>query len=245
MREVVLDTETTGLEVTQGHRVIEIGCVEILNRRLTGKHFHCYVHPDREIEPEAVKIHGITGKFLADKPRFEAIADEFLEFVRGARLVIHNAPFDLGFLNRELSLLNRDLGRLEDSCQILDTLAVARRTFPGKKASLDALCKRLGVDNSHRDLHGALLDAEILGDVYLAMSSGQATLALDASVHLDLGDSNESEAGRLGSSSERAPLRVIRADELEQQAHERFLDMLADACGGASVWRANKMESRK
>ncbi len=176
MRQIVLDTETTGLEPSQGHRIIEIGCVEMVNRRLTGRHYHQYLQPDREIDAGAAEVHGITGEFLRDKPRFADVVEELIDFVRGAELVIHNAPFDLGFLRHEFGLLGRSWD--EAACSVIDTLALARGRHPGQKNNLDALCRRYGVDNSDRSLHGALLDAEILADVYLAMTGGQGALVL-------------------------------------------------------------------
>ncbi|MEQ9208239.1 MAG: DNA polymerase III subunit epsilon, partial [Pseudomonadales bacterium] len=178
MRQVVLDTETTGLEISQGHRIIEIGGVELDNRRLTGRTYHQYVKPEREIDVGAQEVHGITLEFLADKPVFAEIAEEFLQFIDGAELVIHNASFDVGFIDNEFGLLNKDLGKVADHCRILDSLALARNKHPGQKNSLDALCKRYEIDNSGRDLHGALLDAELLALVYLAMTGGQVNLGL-------------------------------------------------------------------
>ncbi|MFO7338474.1 MAG: DNA polymerase III subunit epsilon [Lysobacteraceae bacterium] len=173
MRQIVLDTETTGLSWEKGNRIVEIGCVELLERRPTGRTFHRYLNPDREFEAGAQEVTGLTLEFLADKPRFAEVVDEFLEFIDGAELVIHNAAFDIGFLDYELSLLGPQYGRIADRCRIEDSLLLARERFPGQRNSLDALCKRLGVDNSHRQLHGALLDAQILCDVYLALTSGQ------------------------------------------------------------------------
>ena len=178
MRQIVLDTETTGLEPSQGHRIIEVGCVEIVDRRLTGNHFHRYVRPERDIDEGAIEVHGITNEFLADKPLFAEIADELLEFLRGAELIIHNAPFDVGFLDAEFKRCRKSFRSITDDCKILDTLVMAREKHPGQKNNLDALCKRYEVDNSQRDLHGALLDAEILADVYLLMSGGQTALSL-------------------------------------------------------------------
>ena len=173
MRQIILDTETTGIDPKQGHRIIEIGCVELLDRKLTHKHYHQYIQPEREVEEEAIGVHGITNEFLADKPKFAQVVDAFMQFVQGAELVIHNAPFDVGFINHELSLLKDNVwGKIEDHCKITDTLKMARKTYPGQRNSLDALCKRLGVDNSGRELHGALLDSEILADVYLMMTGG-------------------------------------------------------------------------
>ena len=179
MRQIVLDTETTGLETSDGHRIIEIGCVELLDRRITGDTYHQYIQPDRQIDAAAVEVHGITNESLADKPRFADIANDFLEFIRGAELVIHNAPFDVGFINHEFTLLANCPGSVGDYCKVLDTLALARRLHPGQRNSLDALCRRYDIDNSQRELHGALLDAEILADVYLGMTGGQVSLSLD------------------------------------------------------------------
>ena len=180
MRQVVLDTETTGLEAEQGHRIIEIGCVELVNRRRTNRTFHRYVHPEREIDSAAEQVHGITREMLENQPRFAEIAAELLEFIGGAELVIHNAEFDIGFLNNEFRLAGHEEDTIRQRCQVVDTLALARRLHPGQKNGLDALCKRYGVDNSGRDFHGALLDAQLLADVYLAMTGGQAALSLDA-----------------------------------------------------------------
>jgi DNA polymerase-3 subunit epsilon len=176
LRQVVLDTETTGINPKEGHRIIEIGCVELINRRLTQNRFHVYINPEREIDAGAIEVHGITNEFLRDKPKFADVVDDFLAFAKGAELVIHNAPFDVGFLNHELGLLNHSAGAIEAQCGVLDTLAYARKKHPGARNSLDALCKRYGIDNSHRELHGALLDAEILADVYLLMTGGQFSL---------------------------------------------------------------------
>jgi DNA polymerase-3 subunit epsilon len=233
MRQIVLDTETTGLEPSQGHRVIEIGCVELVNRRLTGNHFHQYLQPDRDIDEGAIEVHGISNEFLLDKPRFADVARDFLDFVRGAQLIIHNAPFDMGFLNNELGLLAEPAGRLEELCTVLDTLPMARELHPGQKNSLDALCKRYDVDNSHRELHGALLDAEILADVFLAMTGGQASLSLDG-----LGEGTGStiaEIRRLA--AERPRLKVILAGAEELTAHEARLAAIDKASGGKCVWK--------
>ena len=241
MRQIVLDTETTGLEPRLGHRIIEIGCVELVDRRLTGRHFHQYLNPEREVDEGAIEVHGLTNEFLQDKPLFAAVVDEFLDFVRGAELVIHNAPFDMGFLNHELALHNAALGKLDDYCQVLDTLVMARQKHPGQKNSLDALCRRYDVDNSQRDLHGALLDAEILADVYLAMTGGQTKLALaqnDGEDDASAGDSTEGEAIRRLSSS-RPPLRVIRASEDELQRHSAKLDRIAAGASGQCLWRVD------
>jgi len=178
VRQIVLDTETTGIDPSQGHRIIEIGCVEIVDRRLTGHHYHQYINPERVVEAEAIEVHGITNEYLEDKPRFADIVDQFLEFVGDDELVIHNAPFDLGFLNHEIRRINRSYQGLEDKCSIVDTLVMARAMHPGQKNNLDALCRRYGVDNSNRELHGALLDSEILADVYLLLTGGQTDLGL-------------------------------------------------------------------
>ncbi|HCL11609.1 MAG TPA: DNA polymerase III subunit epsilon, partial [Alteromonas sp.] len=179
MRQIVLDTETTGINPKEGHRIIEIGCVEVINRRLTGNHFHVYINPKREIEQEAIEVHGITNEFLADKPVFADVAGEFIEFIRGGQLVIHNAPFDVGFMDHEFAMHGPTASvKTKEICGVLDTLVLARDMHPGQKNNLDALCKRYGIDNSHRELHGALLDAEILADVYLMMTGGQTDLNL-------------------------------------------------------------------
>ena len=238
MRQIVLDTETTGLEPKQGHRIIEIGCVELVNRRLTGNHYHQYLQPDREIDEGAIEVHGISNEFLVDKPRFADVVTDFLDFVRGAELVIHNAPFDVGFINHELALLGGDHGRIEDLCGILDTLSLARQMHPGQKNNLDALCRRYGIDNAHRELHGALLDSEILADVYLLMTGGQTDLLLDG--QSEGGQSAAGEIRRLA--QERTPLRVIRASDGELAAHEARLAAIDKASGGQCLW-ATKEET--
>ena len=217
MRQIILDTETTGLEPSQGHRIIEIGCVELINRRLTGNNYHQYIQPDREIDEGALQVHGISNEFLANKPRFEDIADDLMNYLKGAELVIHNAPFDVGFLDHELKLLNDGRGTIDDHCSVTDTLVMARKMHPGQKNNLDALCKRYDVNNTQRELHGALLDAEILSEVYLRMTGGQVGLALDSE------QTNEKEKGVVRTariSSDRAPLRVITASKDELSAHE-------------------------
>ncbi len=233
MRQIVLDTETTGLEPQLGHRVIEIGCVEVVNRKLTKRHYHQYINPDREIDQGAIEVHGITNEFLQDKPRFSAIAAEFWEFIRGAELVIHNAAFDIGFLNHEFARLK--LPPVTSECTVLDTLALARQKHPGQKNNLDALCKRYGVDNSHRDLHGALLDAEILADVYLLMTGGQTALELSSESQTSVEQSAGSVSlGRI--STDRRPLRVIRASAEELEAHQSKLNAIDKASGGSCLW---------
>ncbi len=233
MRQIVLDTETTGLDPAQGHRIIEIGCVEIDKRRLTGRHYHQYLQPDREIDAGALEVHGITAEFLHDKPRFGDVVAEFLEFIEGAELVIHNAPFDLGFLRNELSLLGHDPDRVAVLGSAIDTLTLARGLHPGQKNNLDALCRRYGIDNSQRTLHGALLDAEILADIYLAMTGGQSALILEQ---------ERNEAGIHQHTPRRSPdsrpvLTIIRASAEELALHERRLDAIDHASGGACVWR--------
>ena len=230
MRQIVLDTETTGLEPEQGHRIIEIGCVELRGRRLTGKDFHHYLNPDREIDAGAIEVHGITNEMLADKPRFANLVGDLIEYLRGAELLIHNAAFDVGFLDKELEWAGRP-ERIADICTVTDTLALARDMYPGQRNSLDALCKRLDVDNSSRDLHGALLDAQILADVYLMMTGGQGDLML--------ADDSESSGGRRRPASldaliQRAqglPLAVVHADEGALQAHEQRLAEIEKKAG--------------
>ena len=240
MRQIVLDTETTGLEPSDGHRIIEIGCVELLDRRLTGNTYHQYIQPDREIDAGAIEVHGITNESLADKPRFVDIAAEFLEFVQGAELVIHNAPFDVGFINHEFGLLQNSPGTVADHCGVLDTLSLARRMHPGQRNSLDALCRRYEIDNSQRQLHGALLDAEILADVYLAMTGGQVSLSLDASV-----DSNGQQRNTIQRLvADRPPLKVIIADDAECEAHSARLDAIDKVCDGTSVWRRLEQDTQ-
>ncbi len=233
MRQIVLDTETTGLEVSQGHRIIEIGCVELQNRRLTGRHFHHYINPQRDIDAGALEVHGITNTFLADKPVFAQIAREFEEFVEGAELIIHNAPFDLGFLDSELQRLNPDTPPLASRCEIIDTLVFARSRHPGQRNSLDALCQRYAVDNSSRDLHGALLDAEILADVYLAMTGGQTALALSDD-DSSMGKKSPNTLRRLSATRPRLP--VIEPSPEELAAHEAQLDAIAKG-GAEPIWR--------
>lgn len=233
MRQVVLDTETTGLEVEQQHRIIEIGCVELHNRRLTGRTFHRYLNPERDIDEGAQQVHGLTRERLAKEPTFSQVHPEFLEFVRDAELIIHNAPFDVAFLNAELARAAL-AHRVADLCRVLDSLALARQMHPGQRNNLDALCKRYSVDNSHRDYHGALLDARILAEVYLAMTGGQANLTLSAG-----SDAARSRArfGKPPRSGALARIIVIRPDEQEMAAHEHVLALLDKASGGNTVWR--------
>jgi len=233
-RQIVLDTETTGIGPQHGHRIIEIGCVEMINRRLTGRHYHQYICPDRAVDAEAVGVHGITDAFLMDKPRFHEVVDEFIDFVAGAELVIHNAPFDVGFIDHELSWLSPARKPITTHCTVLDTLALAREMFPGQRASLDALCKRYGIENGHRTLHGALLDSEILAEVYLHMTGGQSDLMLMASGG---GDSDASDEGAQFDVDLAKTLTVQRASAEELAAHESYLDMLDGKSGGATRWR--------
>lgn len=233
MRQIVLDTETTGLEPSAGHRIIEIGCVELIDRRLTRNNFHQYMHPDREIDPGAVEVHGITNEFLSDKPRFADVAEDFLGYVRGAELIIHNAPFDVGFLDHELVGWMKDAKRIEELCRVTDTLTMARSLHPGQRNSLDALCKRYGVDNSRRDLHGALLDAEILADVYLAMTGGQVSLSLGAGSETGAHEARET-VRRLPANRPR--LRVVTVAEGELAAHRERLAAIDKSSGGKCLW---------
>lgn len=237
MRQIVLDTETTGIEHEQGHRIIEIGCVEVANRRLTGNDLHIYLHPDRDIDEGAQAVHGITLEFLADKPRFAEQARRFADYLEGAELIIHNAPFDLGFINSEFRRVDANHVNLEERGSVIDTLVEARQMYPGQRNSLDALCKRFDIDNSNRELHGALLDAQLLADVYLMMTGGQIDIGL-------LGDDNDESEGLASAglathlSQAASRPRVQRATEDECQTHERYLDMLAKASGDRCLWRA-------
>jgi DNA polymerase-3 subunit epsilon len=226
MRKVVLDTETTGLEPALGHRVIEIGAVEILNRQVTGRSYHCYLNPDREIDPGAIEVHGISNEFLADKPRFPDVYAEFVEFIRDSELVIHNAAFDVGFLNAELGRV--DAGQVVQYCAgVCDTLKLARELHPGQKNNLDALCRRYDVDNAGRSYHGALLDAQLLAEVYLAMTRGQDALAID------VGDAAEAAAL---ADFKPGPLLVLRASEAEAAAHAAYLEAMAKECERLAGW---------
>jgi DNA polymerase-3 subunit epsilon len=236
MRQIVLDTETTGLESKLGHRIIEIGCVELLNRRASGRQFHRYLNPERDIDQGAVAVHGITREKLLSAPKFAAVADELLAFISDSELIIHNAAFDVEFLDMELALLRN--AALPSSvgavCRVLDTLALARARHPGQRNNLDALCKRYGIDNSHRELHGALLDARILADVYLAMTGGQSSLALDQAAREHGGAAIV--AGEALCVRPAEPLRVVRASEAERAAHAQITQLLHKASGGKCVW---------
>lgn len=236
MRQIVLDTETTGLVPEEGHRIIEVGCVELKDRLLTGNRFHVYVNPKREVDAGAAEVHGLTNEFLADKPAFSDVVDDLLAFVGGSELIIHNAPFDVAFLNHELRLLDERRGEIADYCSVTDTLMMAKKKHPGQRNSLDALCKRYGVDNSHRDLHGALLDAEILAQVYLNMTGGQVSLQLEP----DLDEAAAGSDAGIGRSRFRASgvtLKVIVASAAELAAHEARLEAIDKVSGGRCVWR--------
>jgi len=237
LRQVVLDTETTGLEVSLQHRVIEIGAVEIVNRRLTGRHYHQYIQPDRAIDAGALEVHGITEDFLADKPRFAAISDEFLDFLQGAEVVIHNAAFDVAFLDYELKLCAANT-RMDICCvEVTDSLALARKQYPGQRNNLDALCKRLGIDNSRRTLHGALLDAEILAEVYLGMTGGQSSLGFDLDSQNGAG-ANNSEQGILIDPSSYPATQVVMANTAELEEHKKWLERLEKESAQGCVWNA-------
>ncbi|OGI63401.1 MAG: DNA polymerase III subunit epsilon [Candidatus Muproteobacteria bacterium RBG_16_60_9] len=242
MRQIVLDTETTGLEPSAGHRIIEIGCVELVNRRFTGNTYHQYIKPDREIDAAAIEIHGITNEALADKPVFADVAKDFLEFVRGAELIIHNAAFDVGFINHELARVADETqsvfpdardARIEQLCAVIDSLTLARSLHPGQKNDLNSLCRRYSVDNSQRSFHGALLDAEILADVYLAMTGGQTTLFEDPHAS-NAGAGLESELRRI---HDKPPLPIIVATEAERAAHLAWIEEIDKSSGGRCVWK--------
>lgn len=240
MRQVVLDTETTGLEPGHDHRILEIGCVEIVDRRITNRHFHHYIDPQRDIDDGAFEVHGIKREFLADKPIFEALWDDFLAFISGAELVIHNAGFDIAFLNYEMSRMSKEVGEITDYCHVTDTLELARQKHPGQKNSLDALCKRYGVDNSQRELHGALLDAEILADIFLLLTGGQVSLILDDSQLIDAAQSASTftpiPAGR-------GALAVIRANSAELRLHDARLADIHATCGDCIWYRSESVTS--
>jgi len=233
-RQVVLDTETTGLETAQGHRIIEIGCVELVNRRYTGRQLHKYINPERDIDDGAFEVHGISSEFLADKPKFAEISDEIVEFLSGAELIIHNAPFDVAFLDHELARLSGGRVRIADICTVTDSLALARHKHPGQKNSLDALCRRYQVDNSARTLHGALLDAEILADVFLLMTGGQTALFAGEGDNADRRGGGDTD---LQIDADRPPLKVISASVEEASAHEGWLELLDDRSAEGAVWR--------
>ncbi|WP_240223482.1 DNA polymerase III subunit epsilon [Rheinheimera hassiensis] len=229
-RQIILDTETTGLNPRDGHRIIEIGCVELINRRFTGNNFHVYINPDRIIDAEAVAVHGITNERLKHEPKFRDIAKSFYDYIHGAELVIHNAAFDVGFINHEFSMLHPQLPPVGDYCAILDTLLLAREMHPGQKNNLDALCRRYDINNSHRTLHGALLDAEILADVYLLMTGGQVSLNLANEQDGTDGNGGPVAIQRSGG------LKVLQATAEELAAHENRLDLVQKK-GGSCLWR--------
>ncbi|GEK11693.1 DNA polymerase III subunit epsilon [Pseudoalteromonas peptidolytica] len=232
-RQIVLDTETTGIDPKAGHRIIEIGCVELVNRRLTGNNFHVYINPQRDIEEEAIDVHGITNEFLRGKPFFHQVAQEFFDYIKGAQLVIHNAPFDVGFMDHEFAKLNQGFPATHEYCQVLDTLVMARDLHPGQKNSLDALCRRYDIDNSKRTLHGALLDSEILADVYLSMTGGQKKLNL---ANQNKGNQANSAGSIIRLDSNRPALKVLRASADEELAHSERLELVNKACG-QSLWQ--------
>ncbi|UJF19773.1 DNA polymerase III subunit epsilon [Vibrio sp. SS-MA-C1-2] len=233
-RIIVLDTETTGMNTSggphyEGHRIIEIGAVEIVNRRLTGNHFHVYLKPDREVDPEAIRVHGLTDEFLADKPEYKEVHASFLAFIKGAEIVAHNAPFDVGFMDHEFRMLDPSIGQTTDYCTVTDTLAMARKLFPGKRNNLDILCDRYGIDNSHRTLHGALLDAEILAEVYLLMTGGQTKLALSQ------GEEGADSGAIRRLDKNRKNLKVQKATDSELAEHQSRLDLVEKS--GSCLWR--------
>jgi DNA polymerase-3 subunit epsilon len=234
MRQIVLDTETTGLEVEQFHRVIEIGCVEVFNRRLTGRTFHRYLNPERDIDEGAQQVHGLSREYLSSHPKFAQVHAEFLEFVRDAELIIHNAPFDVAFLNAELMRIESGPRKITEICKILDTLALARQMHPGQRNSLDALCKRYSVDNSHREYHGALLDARILAEVYLTMTGGQAKFTLSAESDTARSRARQTAPQRVAGG---VRIAVVRASEEELAAHDQVLALLDKSSRGNTVWR--------
>jgi len=231
-RLIILDTETTGLEVSQGHRIIEIGCTEMINRRLTGNNYHVYLNPERRVDDEAIEVHGITNQFLEDKPLFSKVVDDFLAYIEGAELIIHNAPFDVGFINHELRMLQGIRPRLDELCSVTDSLVLARTKHPGQRNSLDALCKRYGVDNSSRTYHGALLDAEILADVYLCLTGGQVSMQLSDTSDID--DEVVATLQRFGSDRKKLP--VISADGQEICEHLKKLKEIDKASDGKCYW---------
>ncbi len=232
MRQIVLDTETTGLDPLQGHRIIEIGCVEIQNRRLTGNHFHYYLNPHREIDEAAIEVHGLTSEFLSDKLSFHQIEQELIDFISGSELIIHNAPFDMGFLNHELSKTKSSSASIDGLCSVLDTLVLAREKHPGQRNNLDALCRRYGVDNTQRQLHGALLDAEILADVYLLMTSGQSSLSLKE----EQGEVSKRRRKSRKLDLSRPPLPVIKASPEELEAHQQRLQEIDASSEQGCLW---------
>ncbi len=239
-RQIVLDTETTGLDIAQGNRIIEIGCVELINRKLTGNHYHQYINPEREVEEGAFEVHGFSYDDLKEKPLFAQIGNDFLQFIQGAELIIHNAPFDLGFLDHEFRLIDDKYQGIAKTNKITDSLALARHNHPGQRNNLDALCKRYGVDNSQRELHGALLDAQILADVYLLMTGGQTALSLGGGNEFSGDKSGDAQSiKRLPES--RKPLPVIMASPDELIQHQQKLDLIQEKSGGHCLWLKNSL----
>ena len=238
MRQIILDTETTGLEPKQGHRIIEIGCIELIDRCETNHNFHQYINPERDVEDGAFNIHGLSNEFLSSKSRFSDIAQEFIEFIKDSELIIDNAPFDVGFINTELKLLGKKWGKVEDYCTVFDTLLLAREKHPGQKNSLDALCKRYEVNNSQRDLHGALLDAKILLDVYLKMTGGQTDLSFD-SKEVENPEKNKSEQYK---NSRQRNLVVIKPTESELEQHHLLLKLIQEKNGGKCLWIESELD---
>lgn len=232
MRQVILDTETTGIDPKQGHRIIEIGCLELIDRKLTGKSFHEYINPEREVEEEALAVHGISNTFLQDKPLFKAIMPAFLEFVKGAELIIHNAPFDVGFLDHEFKKVDPKIGQLNQYCKVFDTLVFAKKLHPGQRNNLNALCKRYHVDNSNRDLHGALLDSELLGFVYLAMTGGQVSLFSEG---LSSEKNSDHVEDTLIEKKVRSAMQVIQATDEELKAHQKITQAIREK-SGLDLW---------
>lgn len=240
MRQIILDTETTGIGPEKGHRIIEIGCIEMLDRKITKKHFHVYLNPDREVEEGAYRVHGISTEFLQDKPRFKDIADEFIQFIDGAELIIHNAPFDVGFINAELSLVG--FGKqVESVCTVTDTLVMARKMHPGQRNSLDALCKRYDIDNSNRELHGALLDSEILASVYLAMTGGQTSLLMEYPSDVS-SQSDIAKSTIITSLKNSSP--VLKATSEEVCQHNDFIEFIIKK-SGINLWKSDEPKSLK
>lgn len=235
MRQIILDTETTGIDPKQGHRIIEIGCIEMVRRKFTKRHFHVYINPDREVEEEAFRVHGISNEYLADKPRFNEVAQEFFDFIKGAELIIHNAPFDIGFIDHEFGRIG-GYPKVAEVCKVFDSLVFARKKHPGQKNNLNALSKRYGIDTSHRELHGALLDSEILGDVYLLMTGGQTSLGLNNSSDQSAGGDDDTGGEIYRLSADRPRLKVLRASDDELKLHEERLDLI-DKKSGQSLWR--------
>ncbi|GMR06345.1 MAG: DNA polymerase III subunit epsilon [Gammaproteobacteria bacterium] len=240
MRQIVLDTETTGLDPHKGHRIIEIGCVELIDRKRTGNELHQYLLPDRKIDAGAIEVHGITNEFLEDKPKFADIVDDFLAYIKDSQLIIHNAPFDVGFINAELKLTGRDLGDTSKYCEVIDSLVMARRMRPGQKNSLDALCRHFNIDNSQRELHGALLDAELLAEVYLALTGGQSALFREN----EPGKQAHTEKIIRQLDANRPVLPIIHASDEERIQHEAWLDELDSKTTGKCLWRMDlKLET--